>query len=348
MARAKILVAATLDGKGTANHRALAIRRLGYDVVPFNFSDYLSGLGKVTNWAYHRLMRGPLVSRINGDLRQLAQSTRPNLILIDKGIFVTAGTVRFLSKHIAPTIQHNLDNPFGTMGEKSWRRLIDAIPYYDVHFVPRDINLADYKAAGAKRVIRVPLAFEPTVHFPPPPSWSDSDRTIDVSFTGSPYDDRAKFMTSLLTDHGISVDIQGDRWQKALGVDFARKLYTGPGVYGDAYRQRFWQSKLCLSFITRSNCDQVAHKSFEIAASGGVLLAEDTAEHRSIFEDGKEALFFTDLADCARLIGEYLPKVRARAAIARAAVQRSVQSGYSNDDRLRPALDEVRSLFSVD
>ena len=122
---------------------------------------------------------------------------------------------------------------------------------------------------------------------------------------------------------------------------------SGPSVYNDAYRRRFWESKLCLAFVTRSNRDQVAHKSFEIAASGGVLLAEATAEHRAAFEDGKEALFFTDLADCARLIREYLPRPEARAEIARAGHRRAVESGYSNDERLRKAIGEVRFRFRL-
>jgi hypothetical protein len=344
VSRGKILYAGPIDPGSTARHRMAALGRIGFEVVPFNFADYLRGAGRAANWLYHRLLVGPAVSRLNRDLTALAERTQPDFILVDKGIFVSPATVAHLSKSVAPTIQYNLDNPFGGMGEPGWRRLIAAIPLYDLHFVPRAINIADYKAAGARRVIRVPLAYEPTVHFPPPPDWGEDRRVIDVSFTGSPYDDRAEFLTRLLTDHGVATDIRGDRWLSALEPCIAGRLHTGPSLADDAYRQRFWDSKICLSFVTHANNDQVAHKSFEIAASGGFLLAEATDEHRAMFEDGTEAAFFTDLADCARLIRMYLAEPELRQRIANAGQRRAVESGYSNDARLERAFEMVGEL----
>jgi hypothetical protein len=323
----------------------MALERLGYEVVPFNFSDYLRGSGRIANFLYHRLLAGPAVDRLNRDFQRAAEFSAPRYILVDKPIFLWPETVHSLSKTIAPIIQYNLDNPFGHMGEPGWRHLVAGIPAYDLHFVPREINLEDYRNAGARAVIRVPLAYEPTVHFPPPEDWAEERRTIDVSFTGSPYDDRAGFLSRLLTEHAIATDIRGDRWQKALKPDIAAKLWTGPSVLDEAYRQRFWDSKICLSFVTHANNDQVAHKSFEIAASGCFLLAEGTDEHRHMFEDRKEAVFFDSLDHCARLIREYLPQADLRRRIAEAGRRRCLVAGYSNDARMGQAFAEVRKMF---
>jgi len=344
VSRGKILYAGPIDPGSTARHRMAALGRIGFEVVPFNFADYLRGAGRAANFLYHRLLSGPAIDRINRELTLLAERIAPDFILIDKGIFLKPATVAHLSKSVATTIQHNLDNPFGGMGEPGWRNLIAAIPLYDLHFVPREINIADYKMAGARRVIRVPLAYEPTVHFPPPPDWGEDRRIIDVSFNVSPYDERAGFFTRLLTEHGIVADIRGDRWQSALSPAIAARLYSGPSLGDDGYRQRFWDSKICLSFVTHANNDQVAHKSFEIAASGGFLLAEATGEHCAMFEDGKEAAFFTDVADCARLIRKYLAEPELRRRIADAGQRRAVQSGYSNDARLERAFTTVQGL----
>ena len=222
----KILFAGMLGAESTARHRLNALARIGHEVVPFDFSNYLGGLGRISNWVYHRALIGPRVWRMNVDLRAAAGSAHPDIILIDKGIFVAPSTVSYLSGRVGVTIQHNLDNPFGSMGEKSWRLLIEAIPLYDIHFVPREINLQDYQAAGAKQVIRVPLAFEPTVHYPPPPEWNEGSRLIDVSYTGAPYDDRADFIARLLTDHGIAVDVRGNRWDRRLAPEIARRIYV--------------------------------------------------------------------------------------------------------------------------
>ena len=64
-----------------------------------------------------------------------------------------------------------------------------------------------------------------------------------------------------------------------------------------------------------------------------------------MFEDGKEAVFFTDLDHCARLIREYLPQPELRRHIAEAGRRRGLVAGYSNDARMGQAFAEVRKVL---
>src|SRR5580692_7860697 len=125
----------------------MALERLGYEVVPFNFVDYLRKAGRIANFFYHRLVFGPAIDRLNRDFQRIAETCTPKYILVYKPIFLWPETVHSLSRTIAPIIQYNLDNPFGPMGEPGWRHLIEAIPAYDLHFAPREINIADYRRA---------------------------------------------------------------------------------------------------------------------------------------------------------------------------------------------------------
>ena len=43
MSRGKILYGGPIDPGSTARHRMMALERLGYEIVPFNFADYLRG-----------------------------------------------------------------------------------------------------------------------------------------------------------------------------------------------------------------------------------------------------------------------------------------------------------------
>ena len=61
-----------------------------------------------------------------------------------------------------------IDNPFGTRQDPGWRLYMKDIPHYDLHVVQRDANIADYKSRGARDVIKIQTAYEPTIHFPPP------------------------------------------------------------------------------------------------------------------------------------------------------------------------------------
>ncbi|MFZ0519363.1 MAG: glycosyltransferase, partial [Acidobacteriaceae bacterium] len=88
-----------------------------------------------------------------------------------------------------------------------------------------------------------------------------------------------------------------------------------------------------------------AHKSFEIAACGGFLLAERSAGHSERFRENEEAVFFSDIEECAEKIHRYLNDEPARARIAAAGRRRAVTGGYDNDSQLAKVLDVVEELL---
>ena len=74
---------------------------------------------------------------------------------------------------------------------------------------------------------------------------------------------------------------------------------------------------------------------------GGFLLADRTEEHRSFFEEGREAEFFGDREEFLDKIGYYLDNEGERQRIARAGRRRCLDSGYSYDARLEAVLREL-------
>ena len=117
-------------------------------------------------------------------------------------------------------------------------------------------------------------------------------------------------------------------------------------LIGAAYREAIWRSRINLAFITHSNRDQVAHKSFEITACGGFLLAERTPEHQTCFREDEEAVFFSDFEECRVKIDRYLNDEPARTRIAAAGQRRAQSSGYDNDSMLRGLLGRAAELLA--
>jgi spore maturation protein CgeB len=49
------------------------------------------------------------------------------------------------------TVSYMIDNAFGPRRDPGWRLYMKDIPYFDLHVVQRDSNIADYKAARRAR-----------------------------------------------------------------------------------------------------------------------------------------------------------------------------------------------------
>jgi len=244
------------------------------------------------------------------------------------------------------TVSYMIDNPFGTRQDPGWRLYMKDIPYYDLHVVQRDANIADYKARGGRDVIKIQTAYEPTIHFPPPADWSDAQRDREVSFVGTPYDDRAETL-AWLAEQAFGVAISGNprQWQRALPAQTFAALYREGELYLQQYREAIWRSKINLSFLTWANQDEFVHKSFEIAGCGGFLLAERSDGHLQRFVEDEEAVFFTGRDELAAKISRYLPDEAARTRIAAAGRARAVRDGYHNDRQVELIVDRARTLL---
>ena len=341
----KILYAAGLSPNDTTLHRLWALERLGHEVVPFNTYDYNSG-NPLVQKIVHRLASGPAVDRLNRDLLALAEREKPDLLWADKLLWMRPRTLDRMRAMGMTTVSYMIDNPFGTRRDPGWRLYMKDIPHYDLHVVQRDKNILDYTSRGARDVIKIQTAYEPTLHFPPPEGWSDADRNRGVSFIGTPYDDRAQTLTRLGRECSFPVTISGNpaQWKRALDPDAFAQLYREGELYQQHYREAIWRSQINLSFLTRSNCDEFVHKSFEIAGCEGFLLAERSEGHLQRFQEDEEAVFFSTFEELAEKIHRYLPDEAARKRIAGAGCRRAARDGYHNDRQVGLILERVHSL----
>jgi hypothetical protein len=340
----KIVYATGLSPNDTSLYRLWALERLGHTVVPLNAYEYAANNVLLRKIEF-RLVMGPSLERLNRDLLQMVERERPDVVWTDKLLQMQPKTLVKLREMGVVTVSYMIDNPFGTRRDPGWRLYMKNIPYYDLHVVQRDANIADYRARGARDVIKIQTAYEPTLQFPPPAEWSDSNRNRDVSFVGTPYDNRAETL-AWLANQGFKVAISGNdrRWKKELGAESFSRLYCEGELYRQQYREAIWRSKINLSFLTWANKDEFVHKSFEIAGCGGFLLAERSDGHRQRFIEDEEAVFFTGREELAAKIARYLPDEAARARIAAAGHARAERDGYHNDRQVELIVERVKEI----
>ena len=342
----KILYAGTLTENDTALHRLWALERLGHTVVPLPVAGY-EAANPLLRKILFRLSAGPGVDRLNADVLRLADQERPDIFWADKMLWIRPSTLKKLRAMGIATVSYMIDNPFGTRQDPGWRLYMKDIPFYDLHVVQRDKNIADYKARGARDVIKIQTAYEPTLNFPPPAGWSDAECDRDVSFIGTPYDDRAETLTRLWRQAGFAVTVSGNEraWRRAFVAEAFAGIFRDGELYRDAYREAIWKSKINLSFLTHSNQDEFVHKSFEIAGCGGFLLAERSEGHLQRFVEDEEAVFFTGYEELVAKIRRYLSDESARRRIAVAGRARAERDGYHNDRQVGLVLERVAATI---
>lgn len=323
----------------TSAQRAKALVRLGQDIIPFNLRSYHPRSRLVAGIRYYAPV-GPLIRRVNRDLIDEVRRQRPDVVWFEKPIVFTPATVRTIRATGAATVCYNLDNPFGPRNDRCWYQFKRIFRLFDLHCLPRTVDVVRYRDWGLP-FVKILLSFEPSVHYRPPESWSDADRNREISYIGYPYEERPRFLMSLAEDHHLPISLSGSGWQKVLSPEQFTRHVTSGFLRDDAYREGLWRSKINVSFITRLNEEDIAHKAVEIAACQGFLLAIRTPGHQEIFEEDREAVFFSSVEECADKCRFYLPRPDLREAIARRGRERALRSGYDNDSQLRLVLDRL-------
>lgn len=335
----RILYAGDLIPGGTCLQRFESIHRLGQNVHPFNVRTYYSK-SRVGNFLRFRYPAGPLISSINRDLTRAVAEIRPELVWFDKPIFFTAETMRAIKKSGAQIAFYVHDSPFGPRNDGCWLQFMKVCRMADLHCLVREADIPRYSEMGLPW-IKIMLCFDPQMHFPPPYPLGDDQCTREVSYIGSPYGQRPAFLLKLAREHRLSVFINGNRWLRVLTRDELRQFNFGGPLMGKSYREGIWQSKINLSFITRENEEDIAHKAVEIAGCGGFLLAVRAPGHQAIFEEDREAVFFSSVEECADKCRFYLDRPDLRYSIATRGHERAIRSGYDNDTQLARVLNRL-------
>jgi len=335
--RRKILYVGWLHPGNTSAHRLEAMRRLGQDVVPFAVDDFVPHSRYVAA-LQHRYPIGPLIMRVNRALQEAAREHRPDVVWFDKPVHFHPGTLHAIRSLGATTVCFNMDNPFGPRHDGCWMQFYRVWKLFDLHCLFRTVDIARYAGWGVP-ALKISLSYDPAVHFAPPRRWSDKDRDRELAYTGSPLEDRPGFLAALGDRYRLPVSVAGPRWNLQWSAEHQEHYLLSSELLEDRrYREAIWRSKVNLAFVTHMNEEDVAHKSFEIAACGQFLLAERSPGHEQAFAENREAVFFSSLEECAEKAQFYLARPELRARIAAAGRARALRSGYSNDDQLTQVL----------
>lgn len=331
------------DGPGqTSLYRVCTLRRLGQEVAVFDPRPYQPKNRYLAAVAAGYPV-GLFIWRVNRDLLRTVRDFRPDVVWFDKPVQFTEATIEAIKRTGARTVCFNQDAPFGPRNDGCWHQFYKVFRLFDLHCLFRNADIPRYNR-WRLHWIRLNFSFEPTIHFPPADGWSDAQRTRYASYIGSPHEQRPQFLQTLADRCGIPISISGPRWDAAYSPEVYSRLVTSQYLVDDQYREAIWRSRINLSFITNLNEDDIGHKSVEIAACRGFLLALRTEGHQAMFEEDKEAVFFSHVEECADKCRFYFDRPDLRESVAVRGRERAVRSGYDNDAQLRRVLDRLEEF----
>jgi spore maturation protein CgeB len=325
-----------------------ALRRAEWDVVIVPEWDYVPSKWRTTGMrALARLIR-PLAAReFNDELVRQAERWRPELLLVFKGTFVHARTIRRLREIGVRTYCFFPDVSFRAHGP--W--IAAALPEYDWVFTTKTFGLADMRdQLGVTRASLLRHAFDPEVHRPLPVTADDAQRfACDICFIGTWSEKKERVIAALRAARpNLRIRIWGEFWDRARAAELTDDVIGGHEVVGDQYARAIAGAKINLAILSEqragaSDGDRITSRTFHIPAAGGFMLHERTDELLELFREGIECACFEGPDELARVADEYLADDRRRELVADRG-HRLVWSRDSWDHRIREILARHESL----
>ena len=264
---------------------------------------------------------------------------RPDLVWIEKGTMIRPETLRRVKESPSrpKLVSYSDDNM--VLPHNHSRAYVEGLPHYDCVFTTkaRNADVGELPALGARHVVVVDKAFDPESHRPVALTVAEQrEFGADCGFIGTYERERAKAML-YLAQNGVAVRVWGNGWEAMhethpnLHIERRAAVNTDQGPH---FTKAVCATKVNLGFLRKMNFDTQTDRSVEIPACGGFLLAERTDDHRRLFREDEEAVFFSGLDELLAKVRRYLAHDEERQRIAAAGRARCLSGGYSHAERV--------------
>ncbi len=288
------------------------------------------------NWK----LRGHRPNHLDGFSRtvaELCEETSPRWILTTGLAPVNRDALKRIGRLGTLRLNYLTDDPWNPAHRAPW--FLRALREYDIVFSPRRANMSDLREYGLKQVVYLPFGYAPEVHYPP--ALEPGDETVygaDVVFIGAADSDRVPYFAQFRgTD--LRIALYGGYWQRFPST----RPYARGMADANAVRKATMAAKVAVCLVRRANRDGHVMRTYEIAAIGGCILAEDTLEHREILgEEGRATLYFRTPEEMAERVDWLLAHEDERLRMAGESSRRIRDGANSYRDRLRQMLSQAK------
>jgi len=329
---------------GTAGHRLAAMARLGHKVVTINPYSLLPVYPGVGPWRRHAGGLGLVEIIRRRVLRSLKETGLGgpgfDMAWIDHGDLVSARLVDDLKARAARVVCYNIDDPFGGRDKMLWREFLKALPRYDLLVVVREVNIQEAYRHGAKEVLRVFMSADEVAHHPRQLTAGELEEwNSEVVFVGTAFPERGPLLAKLVRLR-VPLAIYGNGYQRLPEWPLLQPHWRAANAETvGGYANAIGAAKVCLGLLSERNRDQHTTRSMEIPSLGGVLCAQRSPEHLALYEEDREAVFWSGPEECAAKCLALLADDSWRQEVAAAGQRRYLTSPWRNMQVVQSVLE---------
>lgn len=341
--KARVLYIGNLREGGNGRDRMAILSSQGYETEGFDTRPYRAAGPRMLRSLTSRWQIGPVIASLNRALEARARQGGFDIVFVDKGTILRPHSLRALKAASSRKIAVHY-TPDAAFVDNRSRAFFKAIPDYDLLVTTKPFEMEEYRKAGARDLLLIHQGYGPRID---PGLATDIPEELhsEVVFIGHCQPHYARMLEAAAAVAPLS--IWGPGWPGyAVKNAWARDVVRGPGLYGSDYARALGGAKIAIGLLSKRVPETTTTRSFEIPAMGTMLLAERTADHQALFDEGREAEFFDSPEELAEKLKRYLADETARASIAAAGEQKCCDAGYSTSRqfaRITHWLDTRRS-----
>ena len=343
----RIMYVGELTQGGTCRQRMEALIKLGHDITPVEVKANAMKLELLASRIGFKLFRlgVPFLSPFdhagaNREIQRQILGKEYDILWVDKALMISPQAITAFKGTFpkATVIAYSPDDMCGRHNQSY--RFLKTLPLIDLYVTTKSYNVSELKDLGCKRVYLIDKSFDPDTHFPVEISSSERSQIGGaVGFIGGFERERANSI-NYLARNGVPVTVYSNSWPKSE-PEIPELKVNHFAMEGDEYRKAINAFDIGLCFLRKLNRDRQTARSIEIPACGVFMLAERTDEHLRLFEEGKEAEYFSTDEELLKKARFYCDHPELRKQIAKRGYERCYQDGYSHLHRLDQILQQV-------
>ena len=325
-----------------------AFNKIGYiDTEVFSLRDYFKGNNKFTKLydrAQIHYILGSSIIRMNYDLKKYVKEKKFDLVFLYNCTMIYPSTVRYMQRCGARVFSYQNDDFFSDYYPfYYWRYAKRNTRIVDLNYVFRLKNFKDiekYADRYDSKILRAYYIEDDNYICKEDEIIEDTPDVLCLAHYEN--DERIEYITELAKE-GIRIGVPEGLFIH-IPEEYRKNVVCLNNTRAPYYNRLLNSCKIPIIFLSSLNNDTYTTRCFEIPAAGKMIFCSFNDDMNSMYEEGREAVYYRNQKDFVKKIKYYLEHDDERERIAHAGYNRLLKDGHEIKDRARQIISDYNEL----